>query len=583
MDEKSWDCLTNGEQVCIYLLDEAYVDFENLEKKLKTEGTLIHQNYKQSDSLAFRIFMVTYVSNAPSWLKFASELMNQNLELPTTESNSSFSAGLFIKIKNIQYLLCFGRKKNIFLDNIAYKSNFGFRVVANLLEKSNINLVKSTSIQGKHLKKTGILSKGGSIGDFNIDHLNEIINTLGCTLFYSDKSKMSISGNDSLKIKLSTNYRTIVEFLDFLFKMYNDQSYKQKYPWIDLIAEISDLSFTNILYNELFEDIYHNKGAFELSISENNLDITQMEELSIFTNIKNGSVFSFYALASVFQEKIQEITYPDFLKSSKQNKNFLSIRYKHSETGRYREIPFLNNIIYKCEFQNKHCILLEGKWYEINNNVEPKINILFEKHLTTQYSDPNYSTIDNDISLRNASNEEKYNIALNKRFQGILMDKVNINVIQQYSKFEVFDFCHNNNIFHVKIYSGSSTLSHLFNQGHHSALLLQNDKKIAEKILKKIKKANPDKQLPLWIEKLGKKEIETTKLTVSFLISQNNDNNPYSLMNIPLFSKISFLKAKSRLESYGYKVFLFLGKNTETPLQKQNTKNTTQEQYTTLL
>ncbi|QNO15238.1 TIGR04141 family sporadically distributed protein [Alkalicella caledoniensis] len=97
-------------------------------------------------------------------------------------------------------------------------------------------------------------------------------------------------------------------------------------------------------------------------------------------------------------------------------------------------------------------------------------------------------------------------------------------------------------LIHLKPYSGSSTLSHLFNQGVVSAELLVADKNFFKKANSKIREQ----------EKGDKFQIsDARKVKIVFgIISKDTD----SLPKIPFFSKVAFRHAKSRLQAFGLDV-----------------------------
>lgn len=124
------------------------------------------------------------------------------------------------------------------------------------------------------------------------------------------------------------------------------------------------------------------------------------------------------------------------------------------------------------------------------------------------------------------------------------MDKKNIPYGGGYNKIEFCDlFSKNKEIIHVKIYGGSSVLSHLFNQGLVSGELYKSEKSFRNKV---------------------NEELED-----DFKLSDTNNINPSNYkvihviishvrkeLNIPFFSKVSLKNAKKRLETIGYDVCL---------------------------
>lgn len=123
------------------------------------------------------------------------------------------------------------------------------------------------------------------------------------------------------------------------------------------------------------------------------------------------------------------------------------------------------------------------------------------------------------------------------------MDQKNIMYGGGKNKVELCDLISlNQELIHLKPYSGSSTLSHLFNQGLISAELLISDNEFLAKANEKIiQQENGDK-----FQINNPKNIEI----VYGIISKSQNELPC----IPFFSKVTFKYIKSRLQAFGLKV-----------------------------
>lgn len=122
----------------------------------------------------------------------------------------------------------------------------------------------------------------------------------------------------------------------------------------------------------------------------------------------------------------------------------------------------------------------------------------------------------------------------------LLMDKKNVSYGSAHSKIELCDVLEGNDTFiHVKHYSTSATLSHLFSQGYNSAYLVNSDPAFVRKANEKIM-SQPNG---------SKYQISTGCIRrVVFAIICEKVNQPPS---IPFFSRITYNEASRHLRSMG--------------------------------
>ena len=102
-----------------------------------------------------------------------------------------------------------------------------------------------------------------------------------------------------------------------------------------------------------------------------------------------------------------------------------------------------------------------------------------------------------------------------------------------------------NTYIHIKPYSSSATLSHLFNQAVVSAELVLGDPLFVGKANEKIKErtANPG----FLIDTSGNRPT-----IILAIISSDDDERPH----IPFFSKVALRYTRRRLETDGCKVYI---------------------------
>ena len=124
-----------------------------------------------------------------------------------------------------------------------------------------------------------------------------------------------------------------------------------------------------------------------------------------------------------------------------------------------------------------------------------------------------------------------------------LMDAKSIRAGSGHSSVELCDVLARDGVFiHVKKYSGSSALSHLFNQGLVSAQLVVADRTFRKNALERLHKEAPD-------FKPDNSDLEV-KEVVFAIISKERDKLP----TIPFFSKVTFDYVSTQLRLMGVQV-----------------------------
>jgi uncharacterized protein (TIGR04141 family) len=197
--------------------------------------------------------------------------------------------------------------------------------------------------------------------------------------------------------------------------------------------------------------------------------------------------------------------------------------------------------VYKCIYAEMDTaigtfLLDNGKWYRVDRDLVSKVNHDVGKIRASSVP---------FLQYRHLETEEAYNrrVAESGRHAYALMDRKTIPYGGGRSQIEFCDlFTRDRAMIHVKRYSGSSVLSHLFSQGVVSATLLLWDDGFRTQLNKKLP---PTHRLP------NPKQKPTTKdYEIAFAIA-SNAKGPLTL---PFFSRVTLRNAYRQLTNYGFKV-----------------------------
>lgn len=194
---------------------------------------------------------------------------------------------------------------------------------------------------------------------------------------------------------------------------------------------------------------------------------------------------------------------------------------------------------YRCiyaelEYNGKVFILHNGKWYEVAKSFTDEIIKAFNDTPDSKLALPDY----------NHTDEGAYNQSLPATLAG--SHCMDCDLIMHGGGHSSIEFCDlitaDNHFVHVKRYSGSQQLSHLFAQGVTAGELFVSDQGFREKLNEKLPDAH----------KLGDVTVrpDPSKYEVVFAIVSKSKKP----LDIPFFSKVSLRNARKRLSAYGFRV-----------------------------
>ena len=274
---------------------------------------------------------------------------------------------------------------------------------------------------------------------------------------------------DSLSVSTNTTLEKLKDYVDKLYNIYLNDTYKNDFPWVDHIAEIKDKSRISELESILFKQI-----------AAGNLDKIWMAVPEIIEWEKVGG---FCYLMNKNSPEYQDIHLPHFLESLRHNeiekiskKLFAKKQIKcvDSDGVLIHQWQAMKCLYCEIEDDNQTYLLSSGKWYQIETD--------FVKDVNRYYSEiPNYKT---NLPEYNDDSEGDYNkrIAASMPDKFALMDAKNIPYGGGYSKIEFCDlFSIQQDIIHIKRYGSSSVLSHLFSQGRVSGEIFQMESQFRHK------------------------------------------------------------------------------------------------------
>lgn len=442
---------------------------------VKNPGKLKSFNLELSGISPCILFVKNTFSNSPHWARYFAPYVDDS----EFGRNSSTGALLYAKVGKSIFILTFGQGHHL-VDYTNIEMNFGLKAALNLLDVRSLRSIDKSSFEQhptQTREQTGLATE---LQYFGLNIERDLLRAITGKP-YDEKYGTRISGMDALKLSIEVKLKDLADLLKLILVAYNDNAYKKgTFAWVDHIGEVKDRALFEILDTELLNRINSgNYGRIWLSVP----DIIDWDRVV-------GFKYSSRALSP----RYHDIRISDFLKTFK-NMSIDILNLKHrkiycvdSEDLVIYERPAYRFVYAEVNYQSDVYILNNGKWYKVSSSFAEQVNSYF-------VSVPKYKR---SLPIYSDENEGKYNerVAKEDMESFVLLDKKNIKVTGAASPVEPCDLLRDGHEFiHVKRYSGSSVLSHLFNQGLVSGELFQMDtefrKLLSSKLPDKFKLENP--------------------------------------------------------------------------------------------
>ena len=441
---------------------------------------------------------------------------------------SSLKALMVMAVNNRVFCFTFGHARHL-IDGISIERYFGLRTALSLTDPLLIKSVEKSNIDRTPLRSKAQSSKHLSISEFDFKFDSEILKSLTGVVESENDESEYVSGSDSLALHSDVRLEQFPDIAARLLVAYEDEHCKEKYPWMDYIVPVRDATLASQLDAQLVEAInVHNfdqvRMAAPMLLTD---DISGFGYVRHNARSQNGPVISFdldlrQALST--KQILGAVTLPS-LHSER--------IYLYGGDDQRRACWSLYGCIEaEIGHEEKMYLLSEGDWYQIDQDYTDQVNRYFEAATPSDLQFPSYGTEHEGPYLRR--------IADNLNFY--LLDQKLVRLNGASSPFEFCDLITpEHHIIHVKKYSSSSVLSHLFSQAYVSAEALINAPDVAAQVNAHLA-LDGDFQFVF-------DPATQPRNKIVFAIMQPNE-----VLHMPFFSKVNFRQFSQRLTAMGYQV-----------------------------
>lgn len=483
------------------------------------------------------IFFQRSSTKKPEWADFVLE----NFELDSNPfKNSSSYAAIIVPVEDRIFIIPLGMGIHL-LDQTKIHYNFGLRTALNAIPKNEIRQLDTTKPELKSQKTKRLAAVGTTPENFEINKDKEILRGIVGKLPEKLDLGSSFEGKDSLRANISLgSLKDLKSYLKKIYKLYQKDTYKVHYPWIDNISLVRDKKVEEELLKLLTKELRSGKLTDVYIIPP--IFFSEDSEITGFkfstgdgTRLEKKELFEMPSIqdwkGSIATER-KNITAETVI-------NFKIHEIRTDRVG--RSWPLIRALAFETMLNGTKYILSEGSWYEISIDFYTLINDYF-----------NSKVIDVSKLLpsptKNPIKESEYNKEICKALKGrFLFDLGHKDAkLKSIGKdgnevCDVYDTT-TNTFIHVKMGKSSSSLSHLFQQGNFSGIALKQEEKLLDQFLGYLAHDG-------FASTATMKPLQPHLYNILFLAVVGKGKKH----DIPFFSKVTFYNVTSKsLEYAGY-------------------------------
>lgn len=508
----------------IFLLKEGMrTPVQSLASPVDLKRAAIQIGQKKIGDLYFRQNPV----RSPRWLKFFRGTFR---EATPRLYNANNAAVLLARSGTRNFALCFGQGRHLLAPG-SWEENFGLRVTLNCVDPKRLRSVDRRSFDAYTSHTRTQTSIEGDVTAFGLNVEQDLLRAAtGQPLDGALGRRMT--GMDSLVVAVQTSPEALPDLLAQYLVQFDNQSYRQAFPWIDHIAEVREPQFRKSLDEEMLGVVVKTGAS------------SPKAWLAVPTLIAWARIDGFTYSASRKAKRFPDLEIRDFLASLDAPAS-LTIEKLHQRSVYAIDVEDGNTLekwpVYGCMYAEIEkggatYLLTGGKWYRVERDFVKAVNGDV-KRLVTSTALPRY--------------KDKSETAYNKRIAGgsngdlALLDRrlvriggTTVETCDLYSAHRQF--------IHVKRYGGSSVLSHLFAQGSVSGNAFAQDREFRRALNDLLPRSH---KLTDPSERPDPSQFEIVYAVVS------NSSDPID-RSLPFFSRLNLRNAARQLNGYGFKVSL---------------------------
>ena len=498
--------------------------FKSPAEAVRSDLRLNHKRFSAGSLERLEVYARPVQAKRPTWVSFFSP----HVEPDFFGRSTSPSAVLFVPIEDRWVALTFGYGRNLLVPE-SWEENFGLLVAINAIEEGQIRSIDKKAFDAYAIQTREQAVRDAATADFGLDVERDLLKAVTGTPT-KDALGKQLSGKDALRIHLDVEVENMLPTLELIVQTSQEEGYKERFPWIDQLAEVRDSTVKDRLNSLLLE-----------RIAAEDLETCWLGPPNI---VDWGSVQGFKYSESSREPTHFDVHLRTFLDSlsSRGTLNISTLKRKRvfllgDDDSVVDSWPVFRCVYCEISDGGKTYVLSEGKWYKVASDFLEVVNSAFERI-------PRYT---HELPAYDDDSEKLYNerVALENPSRFALLDCKMIAMDGARNSVELCDLISTNkDLIHVKRYRSSSSLSHLFSQGLVAAECFLADSSFRRQL-------NQIVPGPFQLPDPLARPVPQDYCLVYAIISRSPGE-----LKVPFFSRLTVRHAARRLQGFGYRVAL---------------------------
>lgn len=486
-----------------------------------------------ASGLSGRFYSKRPFSRKPGWATYLDPVVDGGVQ---GLQSSSASGLLLLQVDGHIFALTFGYGRS-FLDQSKIERRFGLKVALNLIDERQLRSLDTKKFDEMVVSTTTQTSRTTELPTFGVDVLRDILRAVTGKAPESSGYK-SLSGADALVLGIDKPVTDLPAMLRDLLAHYAATNYQAAFGWVDHLSEVRDPALVEALDELLIT---------QLKAADTSATHMAMPETLAWEDIEH------FLIVPVKKKTYAELDLDEYLAQPGTDAASLTVALLKS---RKVSVKFVRNpdadsrwSIYQCLVSEQRLngllyALIEGRWFAIADSlvsqVDAAISAIPVASVRLPAGIPGES--EGDYNARAAATSADL----------ALLDKQLVAPDGSTTRIEFCDLLSTDgSLVHVKRKSRSSTLSHLFAQGHVSAEALV-DGSLRDQVRSAIQKAAGTADATGWLDLVppGSSVPDRDKVTVTYAVIANS--NATGVEWLPFFSRLTLMQTMRDLNRLGF-------------------------------
>jgi len=426
-----------------------------------------------------------------------------------------------------------------YLKETAYEHDFGFVVTLNSSDRDGF-VSADTTEPGPARRKRVQLTSAGKLDGLGYDGESEIMDVVVAKTRpeHSDHFA-SATGSAALRTALRAKPEELADSCRKFLQLYGSDEYKTNYQSTQNIRPISDPAVTQVLFEKLVEALTQKAESCKLSIPE--VIDYQGNTCCVFSKGgKRSGVEAEIDISRLF-EFFGQHGFP----TSEAELSEFRVALTDADGNETKSFSMHRSLAFDAEMAGKNYHFCSGRWYLIDPDYLAEV----KRYVDSKFEACTLPDYNHDVEKdgKPCYSEGSYNEAVAAGDNNFLcLDEANISTRghTQIEPCDLYSVAVNDEsvLYHIKISTDSSKLSHLLAQGTTSIDLLVSADDFHAEMAKVLSDRAKGRDPAPFLEALKKKNFK-----VVFGIVTRKDVTAKS-SNLPLFSQINMMKALRTLD-----------------------------------